>query len=1008
VEFTVLGPVRVTHSGHDLGVRTGLEISVLTVLLLDHGRVVPLDRMVDLVWGPRPPVTVRALVHNMVSRLRRRFAAAGTDAAILTHPTGYELRPGPHELDLARFRELAAEARRAYHGGDPGSAADRYDEALSLWRGPALVDVVEPLATALRPALREEWFAAVEERLDAELAVGRYDKVLAEVAGLLRENPLREELYRRKMLALRGCGRRADALVTFQEAYRRMVDELGVEPSAALRELQHQILRGEEAEPVDGTTGAGQPSSVPRELPTATEKLLGREELIAQVGDLLGDEEPAVPPVAVLTGQAGVGKTTVAVHVGHRLAARFPDGQLYADLRGVRGAVEPYQVLGRLLRALGLAGHQVPDDLDERITIYRSRLAGRRVLVVLDDAYDEHQVRPLLPGEPGCAAIVTSRRRLDGLEAGCWTVPVLDEADAEALFERVVGAERTAAEPVASRAVASACGGLPLAVRIAAARVAAREDWTIEDFAERLTAERGRLDELVAGDLDVRASIGLSFGMLDPDLCELLRGLGEIRSVTWPAWVAGALADGPVAMGQRRLDRLVEVHLVEPVGRDLAGQPRFRLHDLVREFVREQQSEGQVDTGPAVDRMLEAFSALAAQADTALQHGLAQTRDMPLPVPAAGLPVDLADSRPRLWFEAEWESLVAGVGQAVACGRADLAYELALFTHGFLMLRRYDEREATLLHALDCAERAGHEEWVLRLLGPLVSVYMSQQRYDEVPAIAMRSVEASRRLGDEVGEILGRLQLASAELRRGYLKESERHWRDSLARGEAGGVSPYLTEWARGGLAHCVNDLGRPGEALPLYEQVMEYEQRHGVTRRTAIILRRYARAQLATGNPDRAGELLREALAITEELGDDVGTAHLRLSLGDVDLARGRWQEAEQRFVWAYVRLDELGDGGSAEALRELGRLELIRGRHDVARRHLILALQRFRGHGARLEVARILSLLAAIHRELDDAAAARRCSAECDELLAELELDGTCLLPAQPPASPGAAGVP
>ncbi len=562
---------------------------------------------------------------------------------------------------MLRFRELVAAGRRATSAGRPAEAADLLAGALALWRGPALADVADELAEPIRQVLHEERLGAAEARLDAQFALDRFDDVLREVDPLLAEHPYRERLHELRMSALAAAGRRAEALEGYRRLYRRLADELGVEPGPPLRRLEERILRGE------SVTAAGPP--VPRQLPAATSVLTGRDKLVGEIGAELGRDDDAAGQVVVLVGPGGVGKTTLALAAAHRLAGSFPDGQLYADLRGTHDPpADPHTVLGRLLRTLGVDGPSLPDDHDERVAMYRSLLARRRMLVVLDDAAGEEQVRPLLPATAGSRALVTSRRQLGALVgAARWSVPVLSDDDAVALLAAVIGAERAAAEPAAAAEVAGLCGNLPLAVCVAAARLAVHPEWTLDDFRRRLAQQWGRLDELAVGDLNVRASIELSYQALEEPLRGLLRRLGLVLATNWPAWVAQELIGEPsTTRAERMLDRFVEVHLIEPAGRDAVGQARYRLHNLVRDFAAERAAaeEADAERAAAVSRMLSGWLALAAEADQRAEHHTSYSAD--LAEVAARVPAGPAREQPRAWLETERQSLStadrAGVG----------------------------------------------------------------------------------------------------------------------------------------------------------------------------------------------------------------------------------------------------------------------------------------------------------------------------------------------------------
>jgi DNA-binding SARP family transcriptional activator len=523
MEFRILGPVEVWDGDRRLDLGGPKARAVLAILLLSTNQVVSTDRLVDELWGEASPPTARNLVQVYVSRLRqalhRNRDGSATDQVLVTRPSGYLLRVQPGELDLDRFEELTAQARRAAANGDLKRAAECWRAALALWRGPALAGAAsEVLRRTAVPRLEEARVVAVEERLEADLSLDRHVELVGELETLVGEHPLRERLRRQQMLALYRSGRRAEALAVYRSTRQVLVEELGLEPSPALQELERAILLGHPApEPAATTTRqAGHhpaPPVAPCQLPPDIDDFTGREATTAQVQRLLESEEATAIVISAIAGKAGVGKTALAVHVAHRLRPRFPDGQLYVNLRGAEAqALDPPDVLAMFLRAVGVDGARIPQGLEERVQQYRARLADQRVLVVLDNAASEAQVRTLLPAGRGCAALVTSRIQLSGLEAAHpLHLDVLDPDQAVQLLARLAGPERVAAEPQAAQQIVRLCGLLPLALRIAGARLASRPQWPLALLAQRLADERRRLDELATGDLEVRASFALSY-----------------------------------------------------------------------------------------------------------------------------------------------------------------------------------------------------------------------------------------------------------------------------------------------------------------------------------------------------------------------------------------------------------------------------------------------------------------------------------------------------------------
>jgi DNA-binding SARP family transcriptional activator len=614
LRLSMLGPVRVWLGEQPLTSGTPQQRAMLSHLVLRRGRTATAHELVNVLWGEESPEHAVPTLRTYATRLRRAFGPRAD--ALVSEAGGYALRLGAgDEVDADQAERLAAEAEKSAAAGDLTRAFELYGKALELWDGDeALAGIPGPGAQLHRERLGEQRLALIEQRLDAGLQIGLHTELVSELTGLTTAHPLRERLRELLMLALYRCGRQAEALAVYADARRILVDELGIDPGAALSDLQQKILNADDSlNPTDPSASASAPSPVrPAQLPAAVPDFTGRSAFVAELGEELATAGGRVMVVSAVAGIGGVGKTTLAVQVAHAARDHFPDGQLYVDLQGAGPTpAAPEAVLASFLRSLGVPDEGIPTSTSERAALYRSLLDGRRVLTLLDNARDARQVRDLLPGTAGCATLITSRHRMVDL-AGAHLVDldVMSPEEALTLFTKIVGAERVGAEREAAMDVVAACGFLPLAIRIAASRLAARRLWTVSALARKLSDERRRLDELQAGDQAVAACFELGYGQLGPEQARAFRLMGLAEGPDISLYAASALLDRDTAVTESLLESLVDASLLES-----AAPGRYRFHDLVRLFARacaERDEQPPAEREAALSRLLDFYLATSA------------------------------------------------------------------------------------------------------------------------------------------------------------------------------------------------------------------------------------------------------------------------------------------------------------------------------------------------------------------------------------------------------------
>ncbi|UWW95263.1 AfsR/SARP family transcriptional regulator [Streptomyces murinus] len=908
LRFGVLGPVRAWRGEEVLATGSPQQRALLAALLLREGRTATAAELIDALWGPEPPSQALAALRTYASRLRKVL----DPGVLVSESGGYAIRGlGEGALDLARAQDLGAEAEKARGTGDLTRARALLNEALDLWDGEPLAGVPGPYAETQRVRLEEWRLGLLESRLDMDLEQGCHAEAVSELTALTAAHPLRERLRELLMLALYRSGRQAEALAVYADTRRLLAEELGVDPRSGLRELQQRILQADPALAEPSAPVAEPPAAPvrPAQLPASVPDFTGRASFVDELSAVLAsavETEGSVMAVSAMAGIGGVGKTTLAVHVAHRARASFPDGQLYVDLQGAGPRpAEPETVLGSFLRALGTADSAIPDSLEERAALYRSVLDGRRVLVLLDNAKDAAQVRPLLPGTEGCAALVTSRVRMVGL-AGAHLVDldVMSPDEALALFTRIVGAERVTPERDAALDVVAACGFLPLAIRIAASRLAARRTWTVSVLAAKLADERRRLDELQAGDLAVKATFELGYGQLDRVQARAFRLLGLADGPDISLAAAAAVLDLPLESTEDLLESLVDTSLLES-----AAPGRYRFHDLVRLYARacaERDEQPPSERGAAMSRLLDFYLATAAQV-YAMERPGDRVVDHLRPTVYPGLRFE-DRHQAQDWLYAEAVSLLACVRQFAGAGtlpRAiDLLWTAVDLTESGANSREYD---AAALALLDAARSSGDGPAQVRASVVLANAHQLSGRFAE----ADESAQESLRLGASCSDPLARcwaanIRGAMAFYQRRY-DDAEKHLKQALADfrdcADRAGEASVLCNLSR---IHVVT--GRPHSAVELAQQGVDMYETLGHAVKNAN--GRYALGMALTQNGRHleAAERLREALRVFRESRQRLWEGMTLFRLAELDLTAERPAQASANAEAALTVLRGIG----------------------------------------------------------------------------------------------------
>jgi DNA-binding SARP family transcriptional activator/tetratricopeptide (TPR) repeat protein len=929
VRFAILGPVRAWLADAELETGSPTQRALLALLLVHAGQPVALTEIVDVLWQDDPPRTAVNIVHRHVGALRRLtdpgLPARATGRLLLPSSGGYRLAVDAESLDLLRFRELHESARRAANAGSVAEATDLYVGALAQWQGPIGQGIPENVrAHPAFVAVGREYLAAVQEAAEAALAAGSPQRILPALEQAAHDHPLDEALQAKLMMVLAATGDQAKAVQAYQAVRDQLAGELGVDPGPELREAHARVLRQAPPKPRPR-------SQVPSQLPADLPSFAGRGTELARTAALLG-EQNAMTTIAIF-GMGGVGKTTLAVHLAHEVADQFPDGQLYVSLHGFdpAGVVSSSEAVRGFLETLGVPPHRMPADLDGQTALYRSLLAGRRMLVLVDDARDTEHARPLLPGTPGCMVIITSRTQLLGLVARSGAHPVaLDPptlAEARDIFVHRLGAARVAAESDAVDEIIARCGRLPLALAVVAARAATFPDVPLAAIAGEL--REGDLDAFGEpdADIDVRTVFSWSYRAVTPDAARLYRllGLHPGPEISLPA--AASLAGSPVRQVRALLDELSGAHLVNE---QISG--RYEFHDLLRAYAAElTASEDDSETRQAArSRLLDHY---LHHADAAARLLFPHRDRAPVVPPPAG-PADLADHQQAdSWLRQERPVLLALAALAAETGFERHTWQLAAAIELFLDRQgRWQEQIVLQQNALAGARRLGDNSPLAHAHRALGFAHGRLSRQTEADTHLQNALELFAGADDANGEAATHRNMAFLANRQGNHRVALDHYARAMDLYESNAnQSGRATVFNEAGWTHIL--LGDYEQALAQCGQAVRLHTRIGNHSGEAAASDSLGYAYHHLGRHEDAIAHYQHALTLYRRLTDRYLEADTLSHIGDARAALGDHDSAATAWRQALLILDELGHPDAKEVrgkLRVINRGEPLASGHN------------------------------------------------------------------------------
>jgi DNA-binding SARP family transcriptional activator/Tfp pilus assembly protein PilF len=908
IQFRLLGPIEVVQDGKAANPTTAQQRCVLALLLLDLGRVVPAERLIAALWPVDPPVSAQNTVRVYVTRLRRLFAA-DPSVRLETIGRGWRLTCDRNRVDLYRFRELAARA----HGQGAPDARDLLTEALGLWRGPALADAAsEHWRESHCAGLEEERLAAIEDRIALDIDSGAAPAVVPELSVLIAEHPTRERLTRLQMSALHDCGRTAEAIVLYHRTRTVLREDLGVDPGSELQSEFQRLLGAPATRRVRDMV-----DPIPRQLPGDLAAFVGRADALSHLDELLDDEGTFL---VALDGLPGVGKTTLAVHWAHRVGDRFPDGTLYANLRGFSssGPRDPAEILQEFLHALGVPASRVPTGLDARAAHFRSTLSGRRILLVLDNARDEAQVRPLLPSTPGCGVVVTSRHQLTGLSARQGAlrlrIDVVEQSEALDLLAKRLGARRVHREPEAASRIVNGCAGLPLALAIVAARADESNDFALASVAAELETAKSALDTFESLDTsaDLRTVFSWSYNALSANAARLLRLLGLHWGPDFTVEAAASLAASPVQDTRRLVRELCRTRLL---GEHRPG--RFGFHDLLAAYAAELAATQETEAArrEATRRLLDHY--LQGVHTAAELLGRHRRHDPVEPSAPGAIGVDHGDLDHAMhWCATELAVLTTSVSAAHARGFDAHAHQIA---HRLMPYLRKQGLGTPWLETTQLAAQAATRTGDPRAQANAhFGLAAAQIWYGDSETARTHLTEALRHyeaLADHQGQANIHTMLCKLASAEEDFAAALSHATDALEwyrRAGAGwGEARTLNN-----IGYCHARLGRPRLALEFCEEAIAVFSGVDDPPGMAGALESLGAAHALDGRHDRAIDAHRRSIDMALKHGEKQIAAAALVSLGDSHLALDEREATIQVWEEALVLLEDIRDP-NAETVR-------------------------------------------------------------------------------------------